>query len=216
MALFSGIVAMDYTEGHMDVELNDVGRQQAMAGSQRQLNSGMQDLDFLRALSRALTALSYEAFNALDLAQGPFFKECRVAGRLAEESEISAVYSSDLKRARQTAQIIASRCNVPEASLSSRTDQEIPVCDFFLLNLQTECMVTGQRVIVVTHGGVVRAFHKYAAPAEELPGKIKNTSINIFPMAGEDKWTIKTWGDIRHLSNIGFLETAFGGNTNSG
>ncbi|EEF52458.1 phosphoglycerate mutase, putative [Ricinus communis] len=148
MALFSGIVAMDYTEGHMDVELNDVGRQQAMA----------------------------------------------VAGRLAEESEISAVYSSDLKRARQTAQIIASRCNVPEDG--SRN--------------------SGQRVIVVTHGGVVRAFHKYAAPAEELPGKIKNTSINIFPMAGEDKWTIKTWGDIRHLSNIGFLETAFGGNTNSG
>ncbi|KAJ0457661.1 putative phosphoserine phosphatase [Helianthus annuus] len=51
-------------QGHLDVDLNDVGRQQAVA----------------------------------------------VAERLSRESKISAIYSSDLKRALETAETIASRC----------------------------------------------------------------------------------------------------------
>ncbi|KAF3653487.1 putative phosphoglycerate mutase GpmB [Capsicum annuum] len=51
-------------QGHLDIELNDVGRQQAMA----------------------------------------------VAARLSKEPRISVIYSSDLKRAHETAEIIARRC----------------------------------------------------------------------------------------------------------
>ena len=69
---------------------------------------------------------------------------------------------------------------------------------------------------MVTHGGVLREFHNFAAPTEKTPGKIKNTSINIFQTGGEDEWTIKTWGDINHLNKTGFLETAFRGDKNSG
>ncbi|XP_050234761.1 phosphoglycerate mutase-like protein 4 [Mercurialis annua] len=229
-SLENGVAAKDYTEiivvrhgetpwncdgriqGHLDVELNDVGRQQAVA----------------------------------------------VADRLANESEISAIYSSDLKRARETAQIIASKCNVLEVTEDpdlrerhlgelqglvyreaaklkpdafkatlplSRTDQEIPGGGESLDQVYNRCTISlqkigrnhkGQRVVVVTHGGVVRAFHKYAAPKEESPGKIRNASINIFHIDGDDNCTLTTWGDISHLSDTGFLESAFGGDGNSG
>ncbi|KAF2300753.1 hypothetical protein GH714_015516 [Hevea brasiliensis] len=223
--------------GHLDVELNDVGRQQAIA----------------------------------------------VADRLAEKREISAVYISDLKRARDTAHVIESRCNVhmfwfsnnslshsvgakhtnpivkkkperiedPEirerhlgdlqgfsmreaaklkvdankASLSSRADQEIPgVGESFDQHFH-RCTSSlqkigrkhkGQRLAEFTHGGVSKAFHKRAAPTAELPSKIQNASISIFEIADEEGWTIKAWGEVGHLSNTGFLETAFGGDGNSG
>ncbi|XP_044475961.1 phosphoglycerate mutase-like protein 4 isoform X2 [Mangifera indica] len=202
-------------QGHLDVELNDIGRQQAAA----------------------------------------------VADRISKEMPISAVYSSDLKRATETAHIIASTCGVPEvitdpelrerhlgdlqglvlreaaelkpdaylASLSPRTDQEIPGggesfdqlygrCTSSLQkigNKHTAACFTGERVVVVTHGGVIRAFHKRSAPTENLPGKIQNVSLNIFRLAGEE-WMINTWGDTSHVSKTGYLETAFGGDKTSG
>ncbi|KAF6172415.1 hypothetical protein GIB67_025920 [Kingdonia uniflora] len=59
--------AFDF-KGHLDVELNEAGRQQATA----------------------------------------------VAHRLSKEPKISAIYSSDLKRALETAQIIADSCGILE------------------------------------------------------------------------------------------------------
>ncbi|KAJ0024769.1 hypothetical protein Pint_08849 [Pistacia integerrima] len=59
-------------QGHLDVELNHVGRQQAAA----------------------------------------------VANRISKEMKISAVYSSDLKRAMETAHIIANTCGIPEVNFS--------------------------------------------------------------------------------------------------
>uniref|UniRef100_A0A5B7CBG0 Putative phosphoglycerate mutase-like protein 4 isoform X2 n=1 Tax=Davidia involucrata TaxID=16924 RepID=A0A5B7CBG0_DAVIN len=197
-------------QGHLDVELNEVGRRQAAA----------------------------------------------VADRLSKETSISAVYSSDLKRAFETAHIIESYCGVPkvvqdpdlrerhlgdlqgsvlheaaelkpnayEACISSRTDQEIPGGGESLDQLYQRCTSSlqrvamkhiGERVVVVTHGGVVRALHKRAAPTEKMQGKILNASVNIFHISGEE-WIIKTWNDVNHLNNTGFLETAFGGDSTSG
>ncbi|KAJ9186692.1 hypothetical protein P3X46_002237 [Hevea brasiliensis] len=164
--------------GHLDVELNDVGRQQAIA----------------------------------------------VADRLAEKREISAVFISDLKRARDTAHVIESRCNRIEdpeirerhlgdlqgfsmreaaklkvdankASLSSRADQEIPGGGESFDQLFHRCTSSlqkigrkhkGQRLAEFTHGGVSKAFHKRAAPTAELPSKIQNASISIFEIADEE------------------------------
>ncbi|KAI9200451.1 hypothetical protein LWI28_008167 [Acer negundo] len=194
-------------QGHLDVELNDVGRQQAAA----------------------------------------------VADRLSKEKAISAVYSSDLKRAFETASIIANRCGVktdpdlrerhlgdlqglrlkeaaelkPDAyvaSSSSRTDQEISGGGESFEQLYCRCTSSlqkigmkhrGERVVVVTHGGVLRAFHKRSAPAEKLPGKILNASVNKFHLAGEE-WILKTWIDISHLNETGYLAAAFGGDNTSG
>lgn len=53
------------------------------------------------------------------------FTSFKVADRLSKEPKISAVYSSDLKRALETAQIIASRCGELEVLI-----QKLPLVEF--------------------------------------------------------------------------------------
>ncbi|XP_050372657.1 phosphoglycerate mutase-like protein 4 [Argentina anserina] len=198
-------------QGHLDVELNDAGRQQAAV----------------------------------------------VADRLSKEDAISHVYSSDLKRAYETAQIIAARCgglNVvtdPDlrerhlgdlqglvfrdaAKLSSkafqafnshRTCQDIPGGGESLDQLYDRCTAAleriggkhkGERVVVVTHGGVIRSLYQRACPNGKSIGKVTNTSINTFHLYDEDKWIIKSWGDVSHLKETDYLESGFGGDGTSG
>ncbi|KAK3025239.1 hypothetical protein RJ639_044587 [Escallonia herrerae] len=157
--------------GHLDVELNDFGRQQAAA----------------------------------------------VADRISKEKATSAVYSSDLKRAVETAKIIASNCGVPEvikdpdlredilencrgggevstnfinvarlhcrglasiAAKASLSTNDIPAA--ILLQQGRDPGLIGERAIVVTHGGVLKALHKRAAPTAVVLRKILNASLNVF------------------------------------
>ncbi|CAI0554091.1 unnamed protein product [Linum tenue] len=196
-------------QGHVDVDLNEVGRQQAAL----------------------------------------------VADRLSKESKISAVYSSDLKRAFDTAQAIADRCGgievikepglrerhlgdlqglslseaakaSPEAYdafLSHKTSQDIPGGGESLDKLYERSTSSfqriaakhrGERVVVVSHGGTIRSLHKRACPSER-PAKILNTSVHIFHISDVDEWTIKSWGDVSHLNQTGFLESGFGGDRTS-
>ncbi|KAF3438923.1 hypothetical protein FNV43_RR17198 [Rhamnella rubrinervis] len=198
-------------QGHLDVELNDAGRQQAVA----------------------------------------------VADRLSKEPKISAVYSSDLKRALETAQIIASSCGelevikdpdlrerhlgelqglttreaatvspeAYEALLSHKTNQEIPGGGESLDQLYQRCTSSlqrtgrnhkGERVVVVTHGGVIRSLYRRACPNRRPKGKVLNTSVNIFHLSDGEKWTIKTWGDVTHLNQTEYSQSGFGGDRTSG
>ncbi|KAM5576474.1 phosphoglycerate mutase-like protein 4 [Rosa sericea] len=198
-------------QGHLDVELNDAGRQQAAV----------------------------------------------VGNRLSKDPKISLVYSSDLKRAYETAQIIAARCgglNVVtdpdlrerhlgdlqglvfreaaklsskayQAFTSHRTCQDIPGGGESLDQLYDRCTSAleriggkhkGERVVVVTHGGVIRSLYQRACPNGSSIGKVANTSINTFHLYDEDKWTIKSWGDISHLKETDHLESGFGGDGTSG
>ncbi|XP_022896408.1 phosphoglycerate mutase-like protein 4 [Olea europaea var. sylvestris] len=198
-------------QGHLDVDLNDIGRQQAYV----------------------------------------------VAERLSKEPKISAVYSSDLKRAFHTAEIIAKCCGVlevvkdpdlrerhlgdlqgivfheiakikPEAHkafISHRRDQEIPgggeslnqLCERCTSGLQRIAKKhLGERVVVVTHGGTIRALHRRASSHGQSVGKVLNTSVNVFHLSAEDEWSIKSWGDVSHLKRTGFLESGFGGDSTSG
>ncbi|KAK1288260.1 hypothetical protein QJS10_CPB19g01514 [Acorus calamus] len=198
-------------QGHLDVELNEVGRQQAIA----------------------------------------------TADRLSKERHVSAVYTSDLKRASETAEIIAKSCNLPEvirdpelrerhlgdlqglpyhdiaklnpkayqAFCSHKSDQEIPGGGESLDQLHLRCTSaleriakkhTGERVVVVNHGGTIREFYKRAAPRGLPMGKVMNASVNVFHISENgDAWIIKTWGDISHLKGSGFLNNAFGGDGKS-
>ncbi|KAJ4847042.1 hypothetical protein Tsubulata_017072 [Turnera subulata] len=198
-------------QGHLDVELNEIGKQQAVS----------------------------------------------VADRLSKESNISVVYSSDLKRASDTAQTIAASCGGLEvikdpglrernlgdlqghvlreldkvnskayqAITSHRTDVEIPGGGESLDQLYQRCTSSlqrialkhrGERVVVVTHGGVIRALYKHACPKAKSAGKILNTSINIFHLFDQNDWKIKVWGDVSHLNPTRYLETGFGGDRTSG
>ncbi|XP_021274774.1 phosphoglycerate mutase-like protein 4 [Herrania umbratica] len=197
-------------QGHLDVELNEAGRQQAAS----------------------------------------------VADRLSKEPKLSAVYSSDLKRALVTAETIAATCGGLEviidqdlrernlgdlqglvfreaaklnpkahkAFLSHRTDQDIPGGGESRDQLYQRCTSSlqrigrkhkGERVVVVSHGGVLRALYKRACPDGKPMGKVLNTSVNIFHVSDEE-WTIKSWGDISHLEQTGYLKSGFGGDKTSG
>ncbi|KAJ0457664.1 putative phosphoserine phosphatase [Helianthus annuus] len=199
-------------QGHLDIDLNDVGRQQALA----------------------------------------------VAERLSRESKISAVYSSDLKRALETAETIASRCgglqviqdpnlrerhlgdlqglvysDAPkmktkayEALQSHGNDVEIPGGGESLNQLYKRCTNSlqaigskhrGERVVVVTHGGVIRALHERASLGTgRRAGRILNVSVNVLHLSDPDKWVIKSWGDVSHLNGAGYLDSGFGGDRTSG
>ncbi|XP_021714255.1 phosphoglycerate mutase-like protein 4 isoform X1 [Chenopodium quinoa] len=197
-------------QGQLDVELNEIGRQQAVA----------------------------------------------VAERLSKEPNISAIYSSDLKRALVTAEAIASRCGglevirkkglrerhvgdlqghvyqdiaklnpkAYEAFKSHRSDQEIPGGGESRDQLYNRCTSLvqrigenhrGQRVIVVSHGGAIRTLFNRAAAKGKHPEKISNTSIGIIQLSDGDMWSIKSWNDASHLKQSEFLESAFGGDASS-
>ncbi|GAB4847011.1 hypothetical protein Ancab_026023 [Ancistrocladus abbreviatus] len=205
--------ALGKLQGQLDVDLNEIGRQQAAT----------------------------------------------VADRLSREPNISAIYSSDLKRAHETAEIIAAKCGgievirdkelrerhlgdlqglvrqpqelarlKPEAYAvftSNKMGQEIPGGGESLDQLYQRCTSSlqrigekhrGERIVVVTHGGVIRTLYRRAAPTGRPGGKILNTSVSIIYISTEDVWSIKTWNDINHLQQTAFLKSGFGGDATSG
>lgn len=82
-------------QGQLDVELNETGRQQAVAVSWN-----------WPWLDPYITFLFIYTFIALI----PVNFSIEVADRLSRESKVSIIYSSDLQRAFETAQVIASKC----------------------------------------------------------------------------------------------------------
>eukprot|EP01018_Ginkgo_biloba_P036270 Gb_37340 [translate_table: standard] len=178
-----------------------------------------------------------------------------VADRLAKETGITAVYSSDLIRAVDTAKIIAQKCGLqvqlspawrerhlgklqglsrheasskePEAYrafASPKKDQLIPGGGESLNQLYVRSRSAldeiannhkGQKVVVVTHGGVLRALWKFAG-GKSSPGKVLNASINVFQRSENDSWVVHTWCDTTHLDGVGVLTSGFGGDRESG
>lgn len=198
-------------QGHLDAELNDIGRQQAVA----------------------------------------------VAHRLSKEAKPVAIYSSDLKRAAETAQTIARICNVPnvvfdpalrerhigdlqgmklqdaatekpeayKAFMSHRRNQQIPGGGESLDQLSERCVSClynivekhkGERVILVSHGGTIRQLYRHASPTKPLHCKIHNTSVSVILVSDSTgRCIVKMCGDISHLQETGVLENAFGGDKTS-
>ncbi|XP_010423624.1 PREDICTED: metal-independent phosphoserine phosphatase [Camelina sativa] len=163
-----------------------------------------------------------------------------------------AVYSSDLKRAKDTALMIAKTCFCPEvtevpdlkerhvgslqglywtegaekepeaysAFFSSQNDLEIPLrpastsfdqlCDRSMNALEKIAKKhKGKRVIVVTHGGVLRAIYLRITQASSA-GKLLNASVNVVHLRHK-KWIIDSWSDVSRLSSVGFLQRGFDG-----
>ncbi|AET04062.2 putative phosphoserine phosphatase [Medicago truncatula] len=181
-------------QGHLDVELNEVGREQARA----------------------------------------------VADKLSRGPKISAIYSSDLQRAFETAQIIASKCGGLEvvkdfdlrerhkgdlqglphheiektnpisykAMMSDNEDEEIPGGGESITQLLERCKSAflrigkkykGERVVVVSHGASIEILYKWAC-VNGYEGKIHNASISIFHLYDDEKWTLNMWANVSHLS----------------
>ena len=73
------------------------------------------------------------------------------------------------------------------------------------------CGTEGERVIVVTHGGVLRAIYLMITKASSAR-KLLNASVNVVHYR-EEKWIIDSWSDVSHLSSVGFLQRGFDGDS---
>ncbi|XP_021752184.1 phosphoglycerate mutase-like protein 4 [Chenopodium quinoa] len=195
--------AVGKMQGQLDIDLNEAGRQQAVA----------------------------------------------VAKRLSREPNISGIYSSDLKRALETAETIAATCGglevicdqdlqerhlgelqgvvyeesiskiYPKAHEALLSGEEIPGGgeshdQLYIRSIASLQRIAekhrGARVIVVTHGEVIRILYRRILPFEGLP-RISNTSVSILQLSEGEVWSFKTWNDDSHLREAEYLESALGG-----
>lgn len=66
----------------------------------------------------------------------------------------------------------------------------------------------GERIILVTHGGVLHGFFRHAVGLGwSTPRRFSvcNASINTFTVRGR-RWRLETWGDVRHLGDMQAME----------
>ncbi|KAL1568528.1 phosphoglycerate mutase (2,3-diphosphoglycerate-independent) [Salvia divinorum] len=185
-------------QGHLDVDLNDVGRQQAVA------------VLYSSDLKRAFCTAEIIA------------KGCGVI-EVTKEADLRERHLGDLQGVVfHEAHIV--KLEAHKAFVSPREDQEIPGGGESFNQLYKRSTLAlqriakkhqGERVVVVSHGGTIRALHKRASPHQRC-GKVLNTSVNVFHLSKDEKWCIKSWGDVSHLNQTGFLDSGFGGDRNSG
>ncbi|KAL3133635.1 hypothetical protein ABBQ32_008150 [Trebouxia sp. C0010 RCD-2024] len=76
------------------------------------------------------------------------------------------------------------------------------------------CQHPGQTILLVLHGGVLHACHRHAV-GHEFKGKSINCAINVVKIE-DQKWAVISWNDAKHLSNTGFMASAFGGGGEGG
>lgn len=170
----------------------------------------------------------------------------RAAGRvavLAAQREVSAVYSSRLSRARDTAVPIAAALGLSVVALpgieerhygsfegktpeelqrdwgpefarwrARELDYELPGGGESLRGFHRRIVDAleglaqrhpSQRVVVVTHGGVLDCVWRIAArvPLEEpWRHKIRNASLNTIVRV-DDGWQVGAWADVAHLED---------------
>uniref|UniRef100_A0A0D9XNW2 Phosphoglycerate mutase-like protein n=1 Tax=Leersia perrieri TaxID=77586 RepID=A0A0D9XNW2_9ORYZ len=154
-----------------------------------------------------------------------------VARRLSREAKPSAVYSSDLKRAAETAQTIATACNVSNLVLNPAL-RERHMGDLHGLKFDDairskpdawkafssddrsqEIPGVGRALINCLSAASIEELCWHADhPTNSARRRIPNTSICIFHISATNgHWTLERFGDIAHLNEDGFLQHAFGG-----
>ncbi|XWS41948.1 hypothetical protein CRYUN_Cryun17cG0126100 [Craigia yunnanensis] len=197
-------------QGHLDVELNEAGRQQAASVAERLSKEPRISVVYSSDLKRALVTAETIAARCggLEVITDPDLRE-RNLGDLQ-----GLVFREAAKLSPKAY----------KAFLSHRTVQDIPGGGESLDQLYHRCTSAlqrigrkhkGERVVVVSHGGVIRSLYKRACPEGKSVGKVLNTSVNIFQLSDEE-WTIKSWGDVSHLDQTGYLKSGFGGDKTSG
>ncbi|KAF8041249.1 hypothetical protein BT93_B3243 [Corymbia citriodora subsp. variegata] len=197
-------------QGILDVELNEIGRRQAIALGERLSREGKISAIYSSDLKRAFETanLIATACGGLEVIKDPGLRERNFGQLQGLQPHVAASVCPEAYRALQ----------------SQRTDLEIPGGGESIDQLYQRCTTClqnismkhrGERVVAVTHGGVLRSLYARACPNQQLL-KFLNTSVNIFHLSDGDSWVFKSGGDVSHLSQIEHLRTGFGGDRTSG
>ncbi|XP_010028274.3 phosphoglycerate mutase-like protein 4 [Eucalyptus grandis] len=197
-------------QGILDVELNDIGRRQAIAVGERLSREGKISAIYSSDLKRA-----FETANLIATACGGLEVIKDLGLRERNFGELQGLQPH----------VAASVCpEAYKALQSQKTDQQIPGGGESIDQLYQRCTMSlrnigmkhkGERVVAVTHGGVLRTLHAQACPNKQSL-KFLNTSVNIFHLSDGDNWVFKSGGDVSHLSHIEYLRTGFGGDRTFG
>ncbi|CAK9166454.1 unnamed protein product [Ilex paraguariensis] len=141
-----------------------------------------------------------------DIEQSSNYKESVPKLKVIKDPELRERHLGDLQGLSLREAAKKSR-KAHQAFVSHSPDQEIPGGGESLDQLYQRCTSSlerigkkhrGERVVVVTHRGVIRALYKWASLVGRSAGKILSTSISKFHFS-DGKWTLQSWGDVNHL-----------------
>ncbi|XP_010558136.1 PREDICTED: metal-independent phosphoserine phosphatase [Tarenaya hassleriana] len=192
-------------QGQMESDLNEVGQKQAVAIAERLAKEPRPATVYSSDLKRA-------KHTALEIAENCFCPEVIEVPELKERhvGSLQGLFWTEGEEKEPQAY---------RAFFSDQNDLEIPgggesfdqLCERSMHALEKIAKKhKGERVIVVTHGGVIRAVYMKITAAPSA-GKLLNASVNVLHFDG--KWSIKSWGDVSHLSSVGFLQRGFDGDS---
>jgi len=186
-------------QGHLDVDLNDVGRSQAQALSQA-LRQEKPDVIYASDLHRAF----YTAQAVANLHNMPVHKtnalreRCYGAFEGLMYDEISERYPEAYKEWRSH----DPHARFPEGERVGETMQE-----FYTRAVQAVTTLAeqhkGQKLLLVTHGGVLDCLYRYAHDISlwsERPCEITNAAINRLTWNGQVMQVVQ-WADKSHLQH---------------
>ncbi|CAF2018635.1 unnamed protein product, partial [Brassica napus] len=173
-------------QGHIDVELNDAGRQQAV---------------------RVCVFYFFNSFVFLILLvvkhlgdmQGLVYQEASKIRPIAYKAFLSNRTDVDIPGGGESLDKLYDRCT----SALQRIGDKHKGGGLF-------------HYMVSTALGVIRSLYERARPKARKVDKILTTSVSVFRLFDGDKWRIHVWGDMTHLDQTGFLKSGFGGDRTSG
>ncbi len=181
-------------QGHLDSELTDKGIAQAQALGQRLARESFTALyssDLGRALetARMITAVTgHEIITDVRLRE----RHLGIFQGLSGD-EIKEQYPEEYQLHRT----LGPNYVIPGGeSARQQLARNVSCLDEIALRH------SGEKVLVVTHGGVVSALFRYALNIPlEAPRRFEfvNAGLNVFAYE-EGNWILRTWGDVSHLA----------------
>lgn len=182
-------------QGHRDTPLDDVGRLQARCAGMR-IKGGHYDALFSSDLLRA-----FETAQIIGAAVGleP------VPEKRLREWHLGELEGRNVKELLERYPDIINCFNVESGDLPvpggeshGTFEKRVTGC----LDALADAFV-GKKVILVTHGGVMRAIFKHivgpTAAGNMLPSS-ENVSYNTFFRYADGRWRLRCWNDVSHLT----------------
>jgi probable phosphoglycerate mutase len=186
-------------QGHADEPLNELGRLQAMALAQRIVEIGeSHDAIISSDLSRASeTARHVASVTGLPVRTSALWRELDLGSWSGlTKKQVSERYADELAQLRAGA-------DLPRGGGEREADMDRRIEEALAL-LRKE--FADMRVIVVTHGGPVRAaLRKLRVDRGLAPGfslAIDNASITTVSLVGDDAWQLDRLNDTAHLKSL--------------